>query len=214
MGYRAGGGHAPGAEPSLAGPERAQLLLLLRAQLVLDAEQQLEVRLLHLALDVQDLARARQRRLLVDAIRREELVERLALLLELPAQLEELLLRGGHLARDRLALRVGEPDLALMLHHHRGKEELLQERRRSHPPLAEALGAARQRRDGEQRGGDERSDGFHAGSLPMVSRRLVSSGSRGSRSRQPSAPGEHPSAGASSMMSVSPAARRASVGVS
>src|SRR5262249_23627627 len=120
------------AAASFARPERGELLLLLGRELVLEADEERQVRLLHLALDVHHLTRARQRRLLVDLVGGEQLLKRFGLLLESPPQLEHLLVRRRHLLRDGVALLRREADIALVLHHEAREEELLQERGRAH----------------------------------------------------------------------------------
>src|SRR5882672_9552364 len=84
-------GRPTGSPEGVRGPERTELRLLLGIELILDPDQQGEVRLLHLLLDGRHLIELRQHRGLVDAVALEELAERLGFGVEPPLEVEELL---------------------------------------------------------------------------------------------------------------------------
>jgi len=95
-----------------------QFHLLIGGQLVLDLNQHFHIQTFYLALTVKHLVELRQRKLLVYRIALHRFVQRFHCISNLPSQL--VVARGralNHFAQERF-LRIGQSQLALMLHDH------------------------------------------------------------------------------------------------
>jgi len=99
-------------------PDGLQFHLLIGGQLVLDLNQHFHIQTFYLALTVKHLVELRQRKLLVHRIALHGFMQRFHRISNLPAQLVEACRRVlNHFAQERF-LRIGQSQLALMLHDH------------------------------------------------------------------------------------------------
>jgi hypothetical protein len=105
-----------------------QFHLLIRRQLVLDANRHPHVQGLYLAFRVEHFAQLGQRLLLVNLGALHGFVQRFHRVLQLPLELIETRGRALNLAAHESLLIVGQRQLALMLHDHLRRKHVVRQR--------------------------------------------------------------------------------------
>jgi hypothetical protein len=109
-------------------PDRLELYLLVRRQLVLKTNCQFHVQALNFAFALEHFVQLREGELFVDGIALDGLVQRFHLVLQLPLKFVEARRRSLNLAAHECLLIVSQRQFALMLHDHIGRKDRITER--------------------------------------------------------------------------------------
>jgi hypothetical protein len=108
-------------------PDRLELHLLIRRQLVLQTNRQLHVQTLDFTFALEHFVQLREGKLLVDGIALDRLVQRFHLVLQLPLKFVEARRRALNLCAHECLLIVSQRQFALMLHDHIGWKDRITE---------------------------------------------------------------------------------------
>jgi hypothetical protein len=109
-------------------PDRLELCLLIRRQLVLQTNRQLHVQTLDFTFALEHFVQLREGKLFVDGIALDRLVQRFHLVLQLPLKFVEARRRSLNLCAHECLLIVSQRQFALMLHDHIGWKDRITER--------------------------------------------------------------------------------------
>jgi hypothetical protein len=108
-------------------PDRLELHLLIRRQLILETNRQLHVQAFDFTFTLEHFVQLREGELLVDGIALDRLVQRVHLILQMPLKLIEARRRSLNLSTHEYLLIFSQSQFALMLHDHIGRKDRITE---------------------------------------------------------------------------------------